>query len=52
MPAKESLIARFGFTPARRRALLGLIGLAKGDRVHAAWLQKNVIVPHIDQIID
>ena len=52
MPAKVSLIARFGFTSARRRALLGLIGLEKTDRAHAAWLQKNVIAPHIDQIID
>ncbi len=52
MPVKESLIARLGFTPARRRALLGLIGLEKADHAHAAWLQKNVIAPHIDQIID
>ena len=52
MPAKASLITRFGFTPARRRALLGLIGLEKADHAHAAWLQKNVIAPHIDQIID
>ncbi len=52
MPAKESLIARFGFTPVRRRALLGLIGLEKADHAHAAWLQKNVIAPHIDEIID
>ena len=52
MPTKESLVARFGFTPARRRALLGLIGLEKADHAHAAWLQKNVIAPHIDRIID
>ena len=52
MPAKESLVARFGFTPAHRRALLGLIGLEKADHAHAAWLQKNVIAPHIDRIID
>ena len=52
VPAKESLIVRFGFTPARRRALLGLIGLEKADHAHAAWLQKNVIAPHIDRIID
>ncbi len=52
MPAKESLVARFGFIPARRRALLNLIGLAKEDHAHATWLQQNVIVPHIDEIID
>ena len=52
MPAKASLIARFGLTPARRRALLDLVGLKKADHTHAAWLQKNVIAPHFDQIID
>jgi len=52
MSGKESLVARFGFTLARRRALLALIGLEKADHAHAAWLQKNVIAPHIDQIID
>ena len=52
MPAKAPLIANFGFTPARRRALLDLIGLDKGDHAHAAWLQKNVIAPHIDEIVD
>ena len=52
MPREAALIARFGFTPARRRALLDLIGLEKEDHVHAARLQKNVIVPHVDEIID
>ena len=52
MPAKESLVARFRFTPARRRALLCLIGLKKADHAHAAWLQKHVIAPHSDEIID
>jgi len=52
MPAKESLVARFRFTPTRRRALLDLIGLEKEDHAHAARLQQNVIVPHVDEIID
>ncbi len=52
MPAKASLVARLGFTPARRRALLGLIGLEKADHAPAAWLQKNVIAPHIDEMVD
>ena len=46
------MIARFGFTPARRCALLGLIGLGKADHAHAAWLQKYVIAPHIGEIVD
>ena len=52
MPGKESLTALFGFTPARRRALLGLIGLDAADHARAAWLQKNTIAPHVDAIID
>lgn len=52
MPTTESLVTRFAFTLARRRALLKLIGLDAKDHARAAWMQKHVIAPHIDKIID
>ena len=52
MPTTESLVTRFAFTLSRRRALLRLIGLDAQDHGHAAWLQKHVIAPHVDEIIE
>lgn len=49
---KIPLIRQLGFNARRRRALLELIGLDARDRVTAAYLQKHVIVPHVNAIID
>lgn len=52
MTKKTPLLRQFGFDARRRRALLQLIGLNATDHAHAIYLQKKVIGPHIDAIID
>lgn len=52
MTKKTPLLRQFGFDARRRRALLQLIGLDVTDHARAAYLQKHVIGPHIDEIID
>lgn len=47
-----SLVRKFGFSASRRRALLELVGLDARDHAHARALQKHVIGPHVDEIID
>lgn len=49
---KSSLVRKLGFNAARRRALLKLIGLTATDHAHAAYLQRRVIVPDIDVVVD
>ena len=52
MTKKTPLVRQFGFDARRRRALLQLIGLDATDHARAAYLQKRVIGPHVDEIID
>lgn len=52
MTKKTPLVRQFGFDARRRRALLQLIGLDATDHARAAYLQKHVIGPHVDEIID
>lgn len=46
------LVRQFGFSARRRRALLELVGLDSSDHAHARSLQKRVIGPHAQEIID
>ena len=51
MKKMTPLLSQFGFDSRRRRALLQLIGLDAADHARAAYLQKHVIGPHVDEII-
>ena len=51
-PAAVSLVRKFGYTAARRRALLGLIGFTAIDHAHAAYLQRHVLAVDVDRIVD
>lgn len=46
-----SLARTYGYTAARRRALLELIGFTDTDHAHAARLQRAVLVPDADRIV-
>ncbi|MFP5348266.1 MAG: diguanylate cyclase [Gammaproteobacteria bacterium] len=46
-----SLARTYGYTAARRRALLQLIGFTDADHAHAARLQREVLMPDADRIV-
>ena len=48
---QRSLARTYGYTAARRRALLRLIGLTDADHAHAARLQREILVPDVDRIV-
>lgn len=52
MTKKTPLLRQFGFDARRRRALLELIGLDASDHARAAYIQKHVIGPHGNEIIE
>lgn len=52
MTKKTPLLRQFGFDARRRRALLQLIGLDATDHARAVYLQKHVIGPHVDEIVE
>lgn len=45
------LARTYGYTAARRRALLQLVGLTDADHAHAARLQRDVLMPDADRIV-
>ena len=47
-----SLVRKLGYTAARRRALLRLIGLGPTDHAHAASLHREVLAVDVDRIVD
>lgn len=49
--AHPSLARTYGYTAARRRALLQLIGLTDADHAHAARLHREVLAPDADRIV-
>lgn len=51
-PPAVSLVRKLGYTAARRRALLRLIGLTATDHAHAAYLQRHVLSVDVDRIVD
>lgn len=46
------LVHQLGYTAARRRALLRLIGFSAADHAHAAYLHRQVLVADVDRIVD
>jgi len=50
---KEALLVhQLGYTAARRRALLQLIGFNAADHAHAAYLHRHVLAVDVDRIVD
>lgn len=50
--ANPSLVRKLGFTAARRHALLKRVGLTPADHRRAADLQRHVLIPDVDTIVD
>lgn len=51
MGTKSSLVQQLGFTVARRRALLLLIGFTPADHAHAVYLHRHVLLPDTERIV-
>lgn len=45
-------VRRLGFTAARRRTVLRRVGLTPADHQHAADLQRCVLIPDVDAIVE
>lgn len=52
MEKTASLVQRLGFSAARRRAYLAMVGLTACDHRWARYLQKYIVLPHCEAMID